>query len=193
MNPTIVEGDRILVNKLAYDLKIPFTTWHVANWSQPQRGEIVVFFSPEEGTRLVKRCVAVPGDTLEVRDNRLTVNGQAIAYLNSDPKNFAGAMPGSWQASHAVSMETLGAHVHPVAVQPWMHNPHYNFGPVTLDKDKFFMMGDNRDNSKDSRYFGVVDRSLIVGRASAVALSVSWGGDFPYVHPRWGRFFSKLP
>src|SRR5512140_2840639 len=71
MKPTILEGDRVFVNKLAYDLKVPFTTFHLATWSNPQRGDIVVFYSPQDGRRLVKRVVGLPGDTLELRDNHL--------------------------------------------------------------------------------------------------------------------------
>src|SRR5688572_25322377 len=66
MNPSIVEGDRIFVNKLAYGLKVPFTTWHLAHWDQPARGEIVVFVSPGDGMRMVKRIVGLPGDTVEM-------------------------------------------------------------------------------------------------------------------------------
>src|SRR5438105_739084 len=80
MKPTILEGDRIFVNKLAYDLKVPFTTWHIAQWSDPKRSEIVVFYSPENGTRLVKRVVAVPGDRIEVRGGLLIVNDQPLSY-----------------------------------------------------------------------------------------------------------------
>src|SRR5438067_9667868 len=81
MKPTIIEGDRIFVNKLAYDLKVPFTTTHLAQWSDPKRGDIVVFFSPEpDETRLVKRCIAVRGDTLEVRDDKLIINGVEQSY-----------------------------------------------------------------------------------------------------------------
>src|SRR5438552_5215625 len=69
MNPSILEGDRIFVNKLAYDLKVPFTTWHIAEWSQPTRGDVVVFYSPVTGIRLVKRVVGLPGDTITLRDN----------------------------------------------------------------------------------------------------------------------------
>src|SRR5271155_615082 len=78
MNPTIVQGDRVFVNKLAYDLKVPFTTWHVAQWSNPKRGDIVVFFSPVDGTRLVKRVVGLPGDTVQLRDERLFINGNPV-------------------------------------------------------------------------------------------------------------------
>src|SRR5271154_6395059 len=74
MNPTIVQGDRVFVNKLAYDLKVPFTTWHVAQWSNPKRGDIVVFFSPVDGTRLVKRVIGLPGDEIEMTNDRLLIN-----------------------------------------------------------------------------------------------------------------------
>src|SRR5436190_3415308 len=80
MNPTILEGDRVFINKLAYDLKVPFTTWHIAEWSQPQRGDVVVFFSPKDGQRLVKRVVALPGDTVELRDDVLLINGEPSNY-----------------------------------------------------------------------------------------------------------------
>src|SRR6476659_3159285 len=73
MKPTILEGDRVFVNKLAYDLKVPFTTWHIATWGQPKRGEIVVFFSPADGKRLVKRVIGLPGDVVELRNERLFV------------------------------------------------------------------------------------------------------------------------
>ena len=80
MKPTILEGDRVWVNKLAYDLKAPFTTWHLAEWGNPRRGDIVVFFSPYDGKRLVKRVVGLPGDTIELRSNTLIINGQPVEY-----------------------------------------------------------------------------------------------------------------
>src|SRR5262245_44086320 len=75
MRPTILEGDRIFVNKLAYGLKVPFTTMHLARWASPARGEVVIFFSPDEGLRMVKRVVGLPGDTVQMIDNRLYING----------------------------------------------------------------------------------------------------------------------
>src|SRR5438477_6206157 len=80
MKPTILEGDRVFVNKVAYDLKVPFTTWHIAEWSNPQRGDIVVFYSPHDGTRLVKRVVGLPGDTVELSNNALVLNGAPVDY-----------------------------------------------------------------------------------------------------------------
>src|SRR5215216_3181778 len=76
MKPTIEVGDRVVVNKLAYDLKLPFTTIELFRWANPKRGDIVVLFSPVDGTRLVKRVVALPGDKVEMRDNQLFVNGR---------------------------------------------------------------------------------------------------------------------
>src|SRR4026208_2347671 len=78
MQPTILEGDRVFVNKLAYDLKVPFTTWHVAEWSNPKRGDMVFFYSPYDGHRLVKRVIGLPGDTLELRNEILVLNGQPV-------------------------------------------------------------------------------------------------------------------
>src|SRR5213594_4004389 len=80
MKPTIEEGDRVVVNKLAYDLKIPFTTIELFKWADPKRGDIVVLFSPVDGTRLVKRVVAIPGDRIEMRENQLLVNGRAASW-----------------------------------------------------------------------------------------------------------------
>src|SRR5215213_7423472 len=85
MKPSILEGDRIFVNKLAYDLKVPFTTWHLAEWDDPERGDVVVFYSPADGVRLVKRVIGVPGDVLEMRVNRLYINGKAADYQPLDP------------------------------------------------------------------------------------------------------------
>src|SRR5215470_5485433 len=84
MKPTILEGDRIFVNKLAYDLKVPFTRQHLLAWGDPKRGDIVVFPSPFDEVRLVKRVVGIPGDRLELRDNRLCVNGEPAAYQPLD-------------------------------------------------------------------------------------------------------------
>src|SRR3954466_7716346 len=80
MKPTILEGDRVFVNKLAYDLKVPFTTFHIAEWSNPKRGDIVVFYSPHDGKRLVKRVIGLPGDMIELRKNTLVINGSKVEY-----------------------------------------------------------------------------------------------------------------
>ena len=84
MKPTIEIGDRVVVNKLAYDLKIPFTTIEVLKWADPRRGDIVVLFSPQDGVRLVKRVIAVPGDIVAMNDNQVFVNAKAAKWSPMD-------------------------------------------------------------------------------------------------------------
>ena len=186
MNPSIIEGDRIFVNKLAYDLKVPFTTWHVAQWGEPKRGDVVVFYAPRSGIRMVKRVIGVPGDTIEVQDNVLAVNGVAASYGPADP-SFALAMRGRPLAG-PISNENLSGKSHPVMELPQARSRDY--GPVVVPPGKYFLMGDSRDNSADSRTWGFCPRGQIVGRATAVAISLD--PDHSY-SPRWGRFFTSLP
>jgi signal peptidase I len=186
MKPTIFEGDRIVVNKLAYDLKIPFTTVRIASWSEPERGDIVVLYSPADGRRLVKRVVGVPGDLVAMNGDRLIVNGDAVTYAPLEPGVVSGRTPGS--EDKLLAMEVLGRKPHAVMMPHGArHGP--AFRPVRVADDSFFVMGDNRDESFDSRYFGTVERGQILGQATMVAASVD-----PERHyfPRWERFLHKL-
>jgi len=187
MKPTIVEGDRVFVNKLAYDLKVPFTTWHVADWANPGRGDIVVFYSPHDGTRLVKRVVGLPGDTIELRNDALIVNDRVVEYGSLSP-DFLKDMPPAERASQVFATEELPGRPHAVAAIPGVRALR-DFGPYRVPEGNYFMMGDNRDNSFDSRYYGPVKRGQILGRATAVALSFDRQH---YWRPRWHRFFSSL-
>lgn len=188
MRPTILVGDRVFVNKLAYDLKVPFTTWHLAQWGDPERGEIVVFFSPADGKRLVKRVIGVPGDTIAMVNNHLFVNGDPIKYETLNEAIVAEIGVGE-RASHEFASESLRQRKHPVMITP--KKPALrSFEPVTVPAGRYFMMGDNRDNSFDSRYYGCVERKQIVGQATAVVLSL----DLDHWRlPRWHRFFTSLP
>jgi len=186
MEPTILVGDRIFVNKLAYDLKLPYTTWHLAQWADPVRGDIVVFYSPNDGKRLVKRVVGLPGDTLSMFKNRLFINGVAINY-ESLYKEIVSQISPAQQQNHLFFSENLSGKKHAVMFVSSQLSLN-SFGPVTIPKEKYFMLGDNRDNSADSRFFGFVDRKLIVGRASTVVIS----RDKSFFHPRWNRFFQIL-
>jgi signal peptidase I len=188
MKPTIMEGDRIFVNKLAYDLKVPFTTWHIAQWDNPQRGDIVVFFSPKDGERLVKRVIGLPGDRIELRHDELLVNGQRVKY-EALPKKIIDEIPAAERSRHDFASEDLAAHPHPVMATPFLRAPR-DFGPIVVPAGKYFMMGDNRDNSYDSRFYGCVSRDRIVGRAMAVVISLNRQD---YYLPRWHRFFTALP
>jgi len=187
MKPTILEGDRVFVNKLAYDLKVPFTTCHLAQWSNPRRGDIVVFVSPHDGQRLVKRVVGVPGDTVELRDNALVLNGQPVQYRPIADELLRDVTVTD-RATDVFAIEQLAGHGHAVAAIPSVA-ARRNFGPYRVPEGPYFMMGDNRDNSFDSRYFGAVERKRIVGQASAVVLSFDREN---YWFPRWQRFFTAL-
>jgi signal peptidase I len=188
MKPSILEGDRVWVNKLAYDLKVPFTTWHIAEWGDPARGEVVVFFSPANGMRMVKRVIGLPGDTVELRDNRLFLNGRAVDYAALDPATV-NAIPAAQQPGHAFAREQLPERPHPVMATPALP-ARRSFGPVTVPAGHYFMLGDNRDNSLDSRFFGTVPREKIVGRSTAVVLSLDRERWFT---PRWERWFTAMP
>lgn len=179
MNPTIIEGDRIFVNKLAYDLKVPFTTWRLARWSLPQRGDIAVFLSPRDGTRLVKRVVGLPGDTIEMRNDRLFINGRPATYQFDEAVD----------TSRQVGLENTPEGSHPVQMLPSVRAMR-SFGPVKVADGQYFMMGDNRDVSFDSRYFGTVPMERILGKAPAVVVSLDI---FNHYKPRWDRFFTALP
>jgi signal peptidase I len=191
MKPTIVEGDRIFINKLAYDLKIPYTTWHIAEWGDPRRGDIVVFYSPADGKRLVKRVVGLPGDSIEMHNDRLIINGRNVTYESCESMdNTADNDPSCGKIGNNYSfIENLNGVRHPIMIIPQRPTLR-SFGPVVVPKGKFFMMGDNRDNSADSRYFGFVDRNQVVGQALAIVISLDINHNY---HPRWERFFTELP
>jgi len=189
MLPTILEGDRIFVNKLAYDLKVPFTTKHVLTWDNPSRGDVIVFFSPADGTRLVKRVIAVPGDQIELRNDHLFLNGVPATYQPPNAAAIAQLNAGE-RNGHLFVKETEPnvAAAHPMAVTPGLSARRW-FGPVTVPAGEFFVMGDNRDNSFDSRYFGFVPRDCIVGRAVGIVASLDINRHW---QPRWSRFLTPL-
>jgi signal peptidase I len=190
MKPTIMEGDRIFVNKLAYGLKVPFTTIHLAHWDVPERGEIVVFNSPYDGTRLVKRVIGLPGDVIEIVDDDVKVNGKLVHYDDVDPST---ARVTKWMPANSANTfqeEQLGDHKHAVMKSPLNRSPRSMYGPITVPQGQYFMLGDNRDNSADSRYIGTVPLDNIVGRSSRVVLSLNYDN---YYIPRWNRFLAPLP
>ncbi len=186
MKPTILEGDRIFINKLAYDLKVPYTTKAVATWAQPERGDIVVFYSPLDGTRLVKRVIGLPGETVAMQANRLYINGRATGYTL--PEDVVGGS-GSAETGAYILTEELPGRRHPVRIMPGAFSPK-SFAPLTVPEGHYFLIGDNRDNSADSRYFGFVPRGQIVGKALAVVVSLDI---FNWYKPRWERSFTRLP
>jgi signal peptidase I len=187
MNPTILEGDLIYVNKIAYDLRFPLTMYRLAKWTNPKRGDIVVCFSPEDGTRLVKRVIGQPGDTIEMKNNTLFLNREPVGYTKIDTK-YTEHLPGKLKRRCILAMEDLDGSAHAVMSMPSVEAVR-NFGPVTVPQDNYFVMGDNRDNSKDSRFFGFVERGLIVGKANGVIGSFDITDKY---QPRFKRFFASL-
>jgi signal peptidase I len=170
MKPTILEGDRILINKVAYDLKVPFTTWRLAEWAEPQRGDIVVFYSPHDGTRLVKRVVGLPGDVMEMREEQLVINGAPVSYAPL-PEAVSVQLAEQDRQGSLFATEQLGDRAHAVMAMPHRQAIR-NFSATRVPEGTYFMMGDNRDDSFDSRYFGPVSRDRILGRASRVVVSL---------------------
>ena len=187
MKPTIIEGDRVFVYKMAYGLRVPFSETIITQWGTPERGEIVVFYSPADSTRLIKRIIGLPGETLEIRDNKLLINGQFIEYSPAN-KDYPVTI---WHndINRDVFDELLDQHRHPIALLP-ANTLIEDFGPVKIPEHHYFMMGDNRHNSADSRVIGFVERSRILGRASHVVMSLDYDN---YYLPRKDRTLTALP
>jgi signal peptidase I len=187
MKPTILEGDRIFVNKLAFGLRVPFTAWWIAQWDEPSRGDIVTLRSPATGERLVKRVVGVPGDRIAVRDGRLVINGEPAPY-SGDPVRRTERLPDGRMTQVEIVTERLPGRHHRVAFTPSLPSLP-SVAELTVPADRYLVLGDNRDQSRDSRVFGLVSRGELYGRSGHVALSVD--PDNHYM-PRFDRWFKRL-
>jgi signal peptidase I len=179
MRPNLLEGDVVLVNRLAFDLKLPLTDIVVTRLGEPRRGDIVTFSSPKDGTRLIKRLIALPGDTVEMRAKQLRINGEPADYAITGSPSAINELP----VQEALTGEAR-------RIQ-WLtpHGPADDFGPLVVPANHYLMLGDNRDNSADSRYFGFVPRNLLIGRAERVLVSADILDKW---QPRFGRFGQRL-
>ncbi|MDC0598967.1 signal peptidase I [Gammaproteobacteria bacterium] len=177
MKPTIIEGDRILVNKIAYDLHVPFTHYSLLKFSDPARGDIIIFDSEASNLRLVKRVVGIPGDRVEMRDNILYVNGSRLDYETI-----------SSTTSTIDKTENLLGVNHVVRVS-MMNSRRSSFDQVEVPEGYYLALGDNRDNSADSRVIGFIPRTEIIGRSKKVVMSLNYDN---YYLPRSERFFHSL-
>lgn len=175
MRPTLLEGDVVLVNRLAYDFKIPLTDIAVARIGDPQRGDVITFSSPADGVRLIKRLVGLPGDVIEMRNEKLFINGVAASYGPVRPITEA-LDPGQSLAGLRTT-EQMDGHTRTVQFLPALP-ARRDFGPVVVPADSYFVLGDNRDNSADSRYIGFVPRHLLIGRAHHILVSANIKGDW---------------
>jgi signal peptidase I len=188
MNPTILEGDRLLIDKHVFGLRVPFSLVRISRGEDPARGDIVVFDSPLNGQSLVKRVAAVPGDTLELDGEILIINGQPARYRPGDLGHLRQLLSTTASEQPAILTEQLGGRAHEILLLPARTSGRL-FGPVTVPAGMYFMLGDNRDNSADSRYIGFVARVRILGRASRVVVSFD---PEHYFLPRWNRLLLPL-
>jgi signal peptidase I len=158
MEETLVIGDHLLVNKFLYGIKVPFTATRILKVRDPRRGDVMVFEYPEDRSKdFIKRVIGVPGDEIAVRDKQVFVNG--VLYRNP----------------HEVHKEA--------ELLPREAGPRDNFGPVRVPANSFFMMGDNRDRSYDSRFWGFIRDSDIKGKA----IVKYWSWDSNSWRVRWDR------
>jgi len=186
MRPTLLEGDVVLVNRLAFDVKLPLSDVVVARLGEPRRGDIATFSSPSDGTRLIKRIVALPGDTVEMRDEVLVINGRAARYDAPEAVVEPGEADDGLPAVRTTEISCDARR----RIQ-WLPGvpARSSFGPVVVPPGEFLVLGDNRDNSADSRYFGFVPRHLLIGRAERVLVSADILGLW---QPRFERFGQRL-
>ncbi len=163
MVPTLLVGDQILVNKFIYGVKIPYLRKMIIPVTNPEKGDIVVFIYPNDRSKdFIKRVIGIAGDKIEIRNKKIFINGK------------------EYSDSYGVYSDKL---IYPAAIQP-----RDNFGPVTVPKDSFFVMGDNRDESSDSRYWGFVDIKDVEGKA----FIIYWSWNHEDTNLRWRRLGSLL-
>jgi len=188
MRPNLIEGDRIWVNKLAYDVKVPYTDIVLKERADPQRGDVIVFFSPDRSrTRMVKRLIGLPGDHVRVVNNTVRINDEMVRFeplvLEETEQTAADLSQGFLHR-----MEHLPGRSHPMMVAGSMRS-NLN-ADMRVPEGHYLMMGDNRDRSNDSRVWGFVPRENIIGRSSTVVMSLRSFREF-FV-PRSERFFLEI-
>jgi signal peptidase I len=175
MRPTLLEGDVVLVNRLAYDFKLPLSDTSLVQTGDPQRGDVITFSSPKDGTRMIKRLVALPGDVVEMREEVLSINGARAEYAG--PAHAMEPLDGGATTSALLTVERIGGSERSVQFLPEVA-ARRNFGPLTVPIGQYFFLGDNRDNSADSRYIGLVPRHLLIGKAHHVVVSADIKGNW---------------
>ncbi|WP_462158513.1 signal peptidase I [Pseudoalteromonas sp. GB56] len=178
MLPTIEIGDRVTVNKMAYDLRVPFSDIVLVRLDDPSRGDIVVFESTAAEERLIKRVIGLPGDTVAMRNEKLFINGEQQKY-EVEQETLA----------EAFVTEHLGDLQHTIRIDKSRPSAYGNLPSVTIPDDYYLVMGDNRRNSADSRVYGLVPRTELRGKANRVAFSLDYDN---YYLPKQGRFAFNL-
>lgn len=176
MKPTLLEGDFIFVKKYSYGLRLPVTETKIFETGSPERGDVVVFRLPSDPSiNYIKRVIGLPGDQVRYERQRLTVNG-AIIDLKANGEIFENA---------PVYVEDLQGRVHDILIHDVGHSK--RDGVYVVPDGEYFVMGDNRDRSKDSRYIGAIPEQFLVGEAVRV-----WMHFVPWNAPDWGRIGTKI-
>lgn len=178
MQPTIKEGDRIIVNKMAYDLKFPFSQVSLLTTGEPKRGEIVVFESKAAENRLIKRMIGLPGDSVEMKNEKLYINGIALNYQITKQN-----------AQQLFASEQVDSITHIIRIDKEKSDQLSNFPPITVPAHHYLVLGDNRRNSADSRVYGFVPRHELKGKATTIAFSFDYDN---YYLPRDNRLFKDI-
>jgi signal peptidase I len=211
MENTVLVGDHLIVSRLGYDAGVPFTAWHVPLWRNPKRQQIIVFRAPlpEEGNPdFIKRCIGLPGDHIKVVAGNVFVNG---VKLNEPYTAHSAGYADAYVENYPP--ETIHS-IGPGVTSEWAEDfsNHVVNGEIVVPPGEFFMMGDNRDNSRDSRFWGFVPRGNIIGTPLIIYMSIDapdpdevWGPGFAvdrfeayasvFIHPgrvRWNRLFHTL-
>lgn len=188
MIPTLLVGDHLFVNKFVYGPRIPFMDARIFTWQEPKRGDVIVFKYPEnEDKDFIKRIVGLPGDKIQIIDGRLYINNQPVQVAEIGPSRGGGDDAGMFGfGDPRLFDERLGAVNH--KIQHLRDQRGVFYGPVLVPKDSVFVMGDNRDNSLDSRVWGFVKYDKILGKAFIIYWS--WDGKDRWV--RWERIGSLI-
>lgn len=188
MQPTLLEGDFILVNKYCYGLKLPIVGHTLWNIGSPKRGDVVVFSQGRKD--MIKRVVGLPGDQIRYENKMLYVNGKPMLQVFQDDVL---QVPDQWQGwPFRRHTEHLDAKPHDILLrmdQGSLRDKHsYPYASVTVPEGSYYVLGDNRDNSVDSRYWGFVKASAVQGRAFAIFTSIDWEKHTL----RWSRSFTGI-
>ncbi|MEN8214537.1 MAG: signal peptidase I [Pseudomonadota bacterium] len=191
MMPTLLVGDFIAVNKYAYGLRLPVTDTKILDVGEPQRGDVIVFRFPEDKSiDFIKRVIGLPGDVLEYKNKMLYVNGKPQPQQKLGV--YEGVGSGKVETGDILFNEKLGEAEHRILVDPGhaLRCPYLANGPVKVPPGNYFTMGDNRDNSRDSRCWGFVPEENLVGRASMIWMNLDWKREgFPI---DWGRIGDSI-
>jgi signal peptidase I len=174
MTPTLIIGDHLLVNKFIYGIRIPLIDHFIIQYNKPERGDIVVFKWPnDERKDFIKRVIGIEGDTIEIKNDVLYLNGEKIEAT------YVAKYSGNNITGAEIYEESLGENMHYILDQ---YVRYEDIGPITVPENSIFVMGDNRDNSQDSRYWGFVSLNKVKGKA----LIIYWSW------PHWKRSFNII-